>query len=178
MLMLRISPLKLLIICLFACATAVSASDGKDRGNSPWRFSTGVSVGNPTPMALVAGIGYKSVLVHVEGLGAHNGPNDFWCGIRGGLDWTFFWRHPFSIDAGFSGGYEYAEAPNKMHQAVNDANGAIILYPYNYVEVLDVSAEIRVHLFGFFTQIAYPIHYFMNHDEPDILWRIGYLVEF
>ncbi len=176
--MLRFSPLKFLFVFLFCCAATVFASESNDSGKSPWRFSTGVSVGNPTPMALVAGIGYKSILLHVEGLGAHNGPNDFWCGARGGLDWTFFWKHPFSIDLGFSGGYEYAEAPNKMHQAVNDANGAIILYPYNYVEVLDISAEIRVHLFGFFTQIGYPIYHFMDHDAPTINWRAGYMVEF
>ena len=79
---------------------------------------------------------------------------------------------------GVNGGYEFAEAPNKMHQALNDANGAIILYPYNFVETADISAEARVHLYGFFTQVGYPIYHFMDHDAPTINWRAGYMVEF
>ena len=76
------------------------------------------------------------------------------------------------------GGYEFAEAPNKMHQALNEANGAMYLYPYNYKESLDISAEVRVHIFGFFTQVGYPVYYFMDHEAPTILWRAGYLAEF
>lgn len=168
---------KILAIGLLCCVTALAAENTNNREESPWRFNAGVSVGNVTPLALGAGFGYKAALSHLEGLGSHNGPNDFWCGLRGGLDWTFFWKQPFSIDIGVSGGYAFAEAPNKLHQAVNKANEARILYPYNYIEALDVSAEVRVHLFGFFTQIDVPVHYFRKHDEPDILWRVGYLVE-
>lgn len=145
---------------------------------SPWRFEAGVSAGQPTPVMIEAGIGYKALTLHLEGLGIHKGENDFWCGFRGGFDWTFFRELPFRVDLGVGGGYEFAEAPNKMHQALNKANGAMYLYPYNYKESLDVSAEIRIHLFGFFTQVAYPIYYFMKHDEPAILWRAGYLAEF
>ena len=65
-----------------------------------------------------------------------------------------------------------------MHQAVNKANDAKYLYPYNYKESLDISAEVRFHLFGLFTQIDIPLYNFMKHDAPDYLWRVGYLVEF
>ena len=166
---------KILAIGLFCCTAAFSSE--KDDAESPWRFNAGVSVGKVIPMAIGAEFGYKAALFHLEGLGTHNGPNDFWCGLRGGLDWTFFWKQHFSIDIGVNGGYEFAEAPNKMHQAVNKANDAMILYPYNYVETLDISAEVRVHLFGFFTQIGIPVYHFTHHDDPNINWRIGYLVE-
>ncbi|MCQ2054057.1 MAG: hypothetical protein MJY82_02045 [Fibrobacter sp.] len=86
---------------------------------------------------------------------------------------------PFSLDVGFGGGYEYAEAPNKMHQAMNKANNALLLYPYNFVETLDIAPEIWVHLYGFFTQVIYPVHYFKKHDAPEYIhWRAGYLVKF
>ena len=147
-------------------------------GDQSWRFAAGASAGKMTPVMGTIGFGYKNAILYIEGMGTHKGDNDFWCGLRGGLDWTFFWKQPFSMDIGVGGGYAFAEAPNKLHQAINDANGGRILYPYNYVETLDVSAEVRVHLFGFFTQIDVPIHYFRKHDEPDILWRIGYLLEF
>jgi hypothetical protein len=176
--MARLSLHKILFIGLFCCSVMATAAENDDAGTSPWRFNAGVSVGKVSPLMISAGMGYKSILFHVEGLGAHNGDNDYWCGMRGGIDWTFFWNRPFSIDAGFNGGYEYAEAPNKMHQAVNRANDAMILLPYDYVETLDISAELRIHLYGFYTQIDYPIHHFMNHDEPKFNWRIGYLVEF
>ena len=146
--------------------------------DSPWKFEAGISAGSLTPVMVEAGIGYKAALLHVGGFGFHKGANDFWCGVRGGLDWTFFRKLPFHIDAGFGAGYEYAQAPNKIHQAVNKANDAKYLYPYNYKESLDFSSEVRVHLFGFFTQIDIPLHNFMDHDAPEWLWRAGYLVEF
>lgn len=145
---------------------------------SNWRFVSGVSVGNITPVSLHLGLGYKAIIFSFDGLGAHDGPNDYWCGIHGNLSWTFFRDLPYSIDVGVGGGYQYAEAPNRMHQALNDANGAIYLYPYNFKEVLDISAEIGIHLYGIFTRIGYPIYYIKNHDEPSILWRIGYMMQF
>ena len=153
------------------CAATVHA-------DSPWKFEAGISAGSLTPVMVEAGIGYKAALLHVGGFGFHKGANDFWCGVRGGLDWTFFRKLPFHIDAGFGAGYEYAQAPNKIHQAVNKANDAKYLYPYNYKESLDISSEVRVHLLGFFTQIDIPLHNFMDHDAPKWLWRAGYLVEF
>lgn len=153
------------------CAAAAHA-------DSPWKFEAGVSAGTLTPIMVEAGIGYKAALLHVGGFGIHKDANDFWCGVRGGLDWTFFRKLPFHIDAGIGAGYEYAQAPNKMHQAVNKANDARYLYPYNYKESLDVSTEFRIHLFGFFTQVDIPLHNFMEHDAPEWLWRAGYLVEF
>ena len=162
---------------LLAIALGIASAFAAD-APSPWRFEGGVSVGNPTPLALVAGFGYKNVIFRAEGLGAHNGPNDFWCGYRGSLAWTFFRNLPFKLDVGVGGSYEFAEAPNKLHQAFNDANGEMYLYPYNYTETLDISAEIWAHLYGFFTQVAYPIHYFKKHDEPEyIIWRVGYMIE-
>ena len=168
------------ILGIALCAvTAYAGETAQDSGkDSPWRFQAGVSAGRLTPVMVEAGIGYKAALLHVAGLGFHHGPNDFWCGVRGGIDWTFFRRLPFSIDGGIGGGYEFAAAPNKMHQAVNKANDAKYLYPYNYKESLDISAEVRFHLFGLFTQIDIPLHSFMKHDAPKYLWRAGYLVEF
>ena len=168
------------ILGIALCAvTAYAGETAQDSGkDSPWRFQAGVSAGRLTPVMVEAGVGYKAALLHVAGLGFHHGPNDFWCGVRGGIDWTFLRKLPFSIDGGIGGGYEFAAAPNKMHQAVNKANDAKYLYPYNYRENLDVSAEVRLHLFGLFTQIDIPLHSFMKHDAPKYLWRAGYLVEF
>ena len=36
----------------------------------------------------------------------------------------------------------------------------------------------RIHLFGFFTQIDLPVYNFKEHEAPDMLWRIGYMVDF
>ena len=162
------------IVAALGIALCVTAAHAE----SPWRFQAGVSAGRLTPVMIETGIGYKAALLHVGGFGFHNDANDFWCGVRGGLDWTFLRHLPFHIDAGIGAGYEYAQAPNKMHQAVNKANKAKYLYPYNYKESLDVSAEMRIHLFGFFTQIDIALYKFNEHDAPDMLWRIGYMVEF
>lgn len=162
------------IVAALGIALYVTAAHAE----SPWRFQAGVSAGRLTPVIIETGIGYKAALLHIGSFGFHNDANDFWCGVRGGLDWTFLRHLPFHIDAGIGAGYEYAQAPNKMHQAVNKANKAKYLYPYNYKESLDVSAEMRIHLFGFFTQIDIPLHNFMEHDAPDMLWRIGYMIEF
>lgn len=167
---------KLLSVCLICGMSAFAAPEGVN--DSPWRIRAGVSIGSLIPMSPVVELGYKAIYAHVEGFGSRAGKNDFWSGARGGVGWTFFWNLPFSFEVGVNGGYEFAEAPNKMHQAVNDANGAIILYPYNFVETADISAEARVHLYGFFTQVGYPIYHFMDHDAPTINWRAGYLVEF
>lgn len=145
---------------------------------SDWRFDLGVGIRNLSPMVLVGGFGYKDITFRMQGLGAHSGPNDFWCGIRGSLLWTFFKDLPFNFDAGIGSGYDFAKAPNKMHQALNDANNANYLYGYNYRENLDVSLELWTHLYGFYTQISIPAYPFIKHDAPKVLWGAGYLFQF
>ena len=147
-------------------------------GGESWRLAAGASAGRQTPIMATLGLGYKNAILYVEGMGAHKGDNDFWCGWRGDLAWTLFRDLPFKLDLGVSGGYEYARAPNKMHQALNKANGGTYVYPFNYKESLDISLEIRAHLYGFYSQIAYPLNHFIKHDEPAYTWRIGYMVDF
>lgn len=163
-------------LIVFTLAMLLSAACFADESN--WRFEAGFAAGDPTPVNIIAGIGYKPFIMRVQGMGVHKGDNDYWCGFRGSLGVTFFRDLPFSMDFGVGGGYQFAEAPNGIHQALNKANGGIYVYPYNYEESADVSAEVWIHLFGFFTQIAYPVHFFMDHDTPTIIWRAGYLAEF
>ena len=80
------------------------------------------------------------------------------------------------MDLGVSGGYQYARAPNKMHQALNKANDMVVVLPYNYRETGDIAIEYRVHLYGFFTQLTYPVMRFRHHDTRNFQWRVGYLV--
>ena len=174
------------ILAMLLSAACFAAESGEsDRSgaktapaSSNWRFEAGFAAGDPTPVNIIAGIGYKPFIMRVQGMGVHKGDNDYWCGFRGSLGVTFFRDLPFSMDFGVGGGYQFAEAPNGIHQALNKANGGIYVYPYNYEESADVSAEVWIHLFGFFTQIAYPVHFFMDHDTPTIIWRAGYLAEF
>lgn len=170
----------LLSAACFAAETAANDGSGAKTAPAPsnWRFEAGFAAGDPTPVNIVAGIGYKPFIMRVQGMGVHKGDNDYWCGFRGSLGVTLFRDLPFSLDFGVGGGYQFAEAPNGIHQALNKANGGIYVYPYNYEESADVSAEVWIHLFGFFTQIAYPVHFFMDHDTPTIIWRAGYLAAF
>jgi len=143
-----------------------------------WRFDIGMGSRNQAPLILIGGLGYKDVAFRIQGMGYQKGSNDYWCSMRGSLLWTFFTDLPFHFDVGLGGGYEYAEAPNKMHQALNHANGGTYLYPYNYKEALDLSLEIWTHLYGFYTQISVPAYHFREHDSQNILWGAGYMVEF
>ena len=133
--------------------------------SGPLRAVAGVSIGRQTPIMATLGLGYQNAILYVEGMGIHKGDNDFWCGLRGNLSWTLFWNKPFNLDLGVSGGYEYARAPNGMHQALNDANNLTIVFPYNYKENLDIGIEIRAHLYGFYSQVGYPLYHFRKHDE-------------
>ena len=144
--------------------------------SGPLRAVAGVSIGRQTPIMATLGLGYHHAILYVEGMGIHKGDNDFWCGLRGNLSWTLFWNKPFNLDLGVSGGYEYARAPNGMHQALNDANNLTVVFPYNYKESLDVGVEIRAHLYGFYSQVGYPLYHFRKHDEPTLTWRMGYMV--
>ena len=144
--------------------------------SGPLRAVAGVSIGRQTPIMATLGLGYQNAILYVEGMGIHKGDNDFWCGLRGNLSWTLFWDKPFNLDLGVSGGYEYARAPNGMHQALNDANNLTIVFPYNYNESLDIGVEIRAHLYGFYSQVGYPLYHFRKHDEPTLSWRMGYMV--
>ena len=143
-----------------------------------WRLDAGLGSRAQAPIVLIGGVGYKSAVIRAQGMGIHNGPNDFWCSFRGSLLWTFFRDLPFNFDVGVGGGYEYAEAPNKMHQALNNANKGKYLYPYNYKEIADVSLEIWTHLYRLYTQISVPAYQFKEHDSNSILWGVGYMVEF
>ncbi len=145
---------------------------------SPWRFEAGIGLRNTIPVSALAGIGYKQATFRLQGLGAHQGSNDYWCGIRGSLLWNFFGNTPFNFDVGIGGGYDFAEAPNGMHKALNDANNARYVYPYNYKENADISLELWTHLYGIYTQISVPAYRFADHDFPAIMWGIGFINEF
>ena len=160
-----------ILISTLALATTLSF------GESPWRFAAGASAGTLTPLMVSLGMGYENAIMYIEGLGMEkrSEENDFWTAIRGNLSWTLFKDLPFNLDLGVSGGYQYARAPNKMHQALNDANGKIFVLPYNYRETLDISVEYRVHLYGLFTQLTYPVHQFRDHESRSFQWRVGYM---
>lgn len=158
------------------CAKEAGASQAQPP-KTDWRFQFGISVGSPTPLAVTAGVGYQSVIFRLQGMGWRNGTDDYWTNFRGGIAWTFLRELPFNLDLGIGGGYAFAEAPNGYHKALNKANNATYVYPYNYEETLDLSLEATVHFYGIFTQVSAPVCYFMGNKEPAILWRAGYMLE-
>ena len=157
----------LLFISLFAVCS--HASD--------WRFNAGLGIRNQTPVVAIAGLGYKELIFRAQGMGYIRNQNDYWSGFRGSLLWTFFKDSPFNLDAGLGGGYEYARAPNEMHEALDKANG-LIVFPYNYKELGDISIELWTRLYGFYTQISVPTKKFAEHDAHKVFWGAGYMVEF
>lgn len=171
----RLNKAILILVTTLACSQP-SLAHKLDSGN--FRFDIGFGSREQSPIILVGGLGYKNFVLRMQGMGIHNGPNDFWCGIRGSLLWTFFKNLPFNFDVGVGGGYEYAQAPNKMHQALNRVNKARYVQPYNYKEELDVSIELWTHFYGFYTQIGVPAYQFKSHDSSTILWGAGYMVSF
>lgn len=164
---------KIAALCL-GLTVAGFASDA----SRPWKFKAGIGVRSQTPLVVLGGFSYNNLDFRLQGLGLHNGPREYWCGVRGSLLWTFLENLPFQISAGIGGGYEYAQAPNDLHKAINDANNAYYLLPYNYKENLDVSGEIWTSIYGLYTQISVPIYQFRDHNVPRILWGAGYMVEF
>ena len=142
-----------------------------------FRFNLGAGIRNQTPIVAIGGIGYEDVILRVQGMGWHQGPNEFWCGIRGSLLFTFFRDLPFNFDAGIGGGYEFAETPHKMHKAFNEANKPLYLIPYKYKEGADISLELWTHLYGLYTQISVPAYRFINHNVKKVMWGAGYMFE-
>lgn len=163
---------------IFIVAVTLALAGDLYANESPWKFEAGLGTRNHTPLVIIGGFSYNSVNFRLQGLGAHNGSRDFWCGIRGSLLWTFFQGSPLKVSVGMGGGYEYAQAPNDMHKAINDANNALYLHPYNYKENADISGEIWTSVYGFYTQISVPIYRFADHDVSKVLWGAGYLVQF
>jgi len=165
-------------ISLLGCVQAQAVQNQNFNQPSNWKFTAGLGIRNQTPVIAASGVSYKSLTFMLQGGGFHNGPNDFWCGARGSLLWSFFNDLPFSFDAGIGGGYEYAQAPNGMHKALNEATKVKYVRPYNYKENLDISLELWTHLYGAYTQISIPAYRFKKHETQSILWGAGYLFTF
>ena len=182
MLLKRLAIVSFLIFCTgYALADeTVNVNENKPAVSekSPWTFEVGISAGRPTPIMANAGIGYKNIFFRAMGGGMRFGADDFWVGYRGGLAWEFFRELPFTLDLGIGSGYSFAKAPNKYFKALNRANKDRMVRSYNYKETLDISAEVRACIYGVFTDLAIPVHYFMKHDEPTVLWQIGYTYRF
>jgi hypothetical protein len=170
--------LKRLVIALFLifCTENVLAKDVSKK--SPWTFEAGISAGRPTPIMVNAGVGYNNIFFRAMGGGMYFGTDDFWVGYRGGFAWEFFRELPFTLDLGIGGGYAFAKAPNGYLKALNKANDERMVRSYNYKESLDISVEVRASIYGAFTQIGIPVQYFMKHDEPTVLWQVGYAYKF
>lgn len=142
---------------------------------SPWTFEAGASIGAPAPLTVVAGVGYGPIFFHAQGFGLKTERYNYWCGMRGSLAYRFFRNHPTNIDLGAGVGYFYGEAPNEIHQALNQANGAMYLYNYNFEETLDLSIEATMRVGGIFLQMDLPLHNFRGNTDPNLIWRLGYL---
>lgn len=164
------------IFFLIFCTGNALAKDSPEK--SPWTFEAGISAGRPTPIMLNAGVGYKNIFFRAMGGGMYFGTDDFWVGFRGGFAWEFFRELPFTLDLGIGSGYAFAKAPNGYLKALNRANGERMVRSYNYKEALDISPEIRASIYGVFTNISFPVHCFMKHDEPTIIWQAGYAYRF
>lgn len=167
------SRFKILSLCVIFALGFVHGKESKTL-----TFEAGMGIRKQAPVVVIGGISYNNLTFRLQGMGLHNGPRDFWCGIRGSLLWKFFKDLPYNLSVGVGSGYEYAQAPNDMHKALNDANKADYLRPYNYKENLDISGEIWASIYGFYTQISIPAYQFLNHNAPRILWGGGYMVEF
>ena len=161
---------KTFALAVFLAATCGYASD--------WRINAGIGIRNQTPIVAIAGFGYKEAILRVQGMGYYKEENEYWCGIRGSLLWTFFRGMPFNLEAGIGGGYEYARAPNKMYQAISKANEDMYMLGHDYKEIGDISVELWTRLYGFYTQISVPTRKFVEHDAKKLLWGTGYIFEF
>ena len=167
----------LLIFALIFCTGLAFANENQPSQKS-WQFEAGASAGRPTPIMLNAGVGYKNVFFRVMGGGIHLDPDEYWVGFRGSFAWKFFRELPFSLDLGLGSGYAFAKAPNGYHKALNGANKTKYVRSYNYKEALDISVDIRANIYGVFTYVAVPVHCFMKHDEPNVIWQVGYAYRF
>ncbi|MCF0220836.1 MAG: hypothetical protein HUK19_00935 [Fibrobacter sp.] len=156
--------------------TLAGVSSGARQG--PWKFELGMGTRSLTPLVLVGGVSYKNLGFKLQGLGFHNGPRDYWCGARGSLLWTFFDDLPFQVSLGIGTGYEFAQAPNDLYRAINIANGAKYLVPYNFKEDFDVSGEIWTSVYGFYTQISVPVYQMNRNLSNELLWGVGYIYRF
>lgn len=167
-------------IKLMAAALILGASvTANGAQKSPWNFEVGIGTRSLTPIVLLGGFSYNNLNFRLQGLGFHNGPRDYWCGVRGSLLWTLFNNSPFQISLGLGSGYEYAQAPNDMHKALNEANHAKYVYTYNYKENFDVSAEAWTNIYGIYTQISIPLYRFRTHDVSNYpKWSAGYIFKF
>ena len=145
---------------------------------SPWQFEAGISAGRPTPIMINAGVGYNNFFFRVMGGGFHLDHDEYWVGFRGSFAWKFFRELPFSLDLGLGSGYAFANAPNGYLRTLNRANNKRLVRPYNYKESLDISAEVRANIYGVFSYIAIPVHCFMKHNEPTVIWQVGYAYRF
>lgn len=166
--------IKILTISL-ALALACSANGAPQ---SPWKFELGIGTRSLTPIVLLGGVSYKNLGFKLQGFGFHNGPRDYWCGARGSLLWTFFNSLPFQVSLGLGTGYEFAQAPNDLYRAINNANGARYLVPYNFKEDFDVSGEIWANIYGVYTQISVPLYQMDRNMSNYLLWGIGYMFNF
>jgi hypothetical protein len=182
MLLKRLVIVSFLIFCTgnALAGETVNADENKSAASekSPWTFEAGISAGRPTPLMIHAGIGYENVFFKAMGGAMYFGTDDFWVGYRGGFAWEFFRELPFTLDLGIGCGYAFAKAPNKYLKALNRANSDRLARSYNYKESFDISAEVRANIYGVFTYLAIPVHYFMKHDEPTVLWQVGYAYGF
>lgn len=158
------------IISFLFAFTLISAEK-----NSPWGFEWGISTGEAIPLSLLAGIRYHNFYFRGEGLGYRQNSENYWCGGRGSVGVFFFKQLPFHLEFGISSGYSYAKAPNHLHRAFNEANGAYYLYEKNIEETGDISLDAGTSLFGFHLRISTPVYYFTGNKKPKLLWRAGYL---
>ena len=165
-------------LLFIAIAFFYLGSSFAQESKSPWQFEVGVSAGKPTPILFNAGIGYENVFFRAMGGGLHLGPDEYWVGYRGFLAWEFFSELPFNLDLGIGVGYLFAKAPNEIYKALNRMNSVRYIRSYNFQEALDISIEARANIYGFFAQIAVPVHIFMKHDEPNVIGQVGYAYRF
>ena len=166
---------RLIVATLVLFCTGTTFANEKP---SSWQFEAGASAGRPTPILLNAGVGYKNLFFRAMAGAMYFGTDDYWVGYRGGFSWEFFHGLPFTLSPGIGCGYAFAKAPNEIYKAMNRANSTIYVRSYNYKEVLDISMEMRASIYGFFTYIAVPVHGFMKHDEPSVIWQVGYAYKF
>ena len=173
----------LLVVTIVFCtgiafATENSTEASPATAGSPWQFEAGISAGRPTPIMINAGVGYNNFFFRVMGGGLYLDHDEYWVGFRGSFAWKFFRGLPFSLDLGIGTGYAFANAPNGYLRALNRANNKRLVRPYNYKESLDISAEVRANIYGVFTYVAVPVHCFMKHNEPNVIWQVGYAYSF
>jgi len=130
-------------------------------------------MGKPGIWALCGGLRYRAATFRVSDGFFWNAPATWWSSTRGELLYSPIHQRWYGLGVGVATTYYYAQAPDSMAMAINNAIGSYAILDHQFEQWVGVGPALSIRYWGALWQCSLPLWQWGDFRRR-FEWRAGF----